>query len=87
MAQAPDTVKKLQQSIAQYAAPEDAKAALRWIVANANAYGINTDHITVGGNSAGSVTTIAYTGISNQDDFRDEDFLRRRPDPFIHQPQ
>ena len=78
MAQAPDTVKKLQQSIAQYAAQRDAKAALRWIVANANTYGINTDYITVGGNSAGSVTTIAL-GISNQDDFRDEISLEDDP--------
>ena len=78
MAQAPDTIKKLQQSIAQYAAQRDAKAALRWIVANASTYGINTDYITVGGNSAGSVTTIAL-GISNQDDFRDEISLEDDP--------
>ena len=51
------------------------QAALRWIVANANTYGINTDYITVGGNSAGSVTTIAL-GISNRDDFRDEVSLK-----------
>ena len=69
--QNPDSPKKLQQSIAQYTAQRDAKAALRWIVANASAYNINTDYITVGGNSAGSITTIAL-GISNQEDFKEE---------------
>ncbi len=63
--------KEFQQSTAMYAAQRDAKAALRWIVANANTYNINTDFITVGGASAGAVTTIAL-GISNQEDFRDE---------------
>ena len=33
---------------------QDSKAALRWIIANSNIYKINTDYITVGGNSAGS---------------------------------
>lgn len=69
--QNPDSPKKLQQSIAQYTAQRDAKAALRWIVANASAYNINTDYITVGGNSAGSITTIAL-GISSQEDFKEE---------------
>ena len=59
------------KSIAMYMAQRDSKAALRWIVANSNTYNINTDFITVGGNSAGSVSTIAL-GISNQGDFRDE---------------
>lgn len=58
-------------SIAMYAAQRDAKAALRWIVANSNTYNLNTDFITVGGASAGGITTIAL-GISNQEDFRDE---------------
>ncbi len=71
LSQQPESVKKLQQGIAQYAAQRDAKAALRWIVANAGTYAINTDYITVGGNSAGAVTTIAL-GISDVDDFRDE---------------
>ena len=71
LSQEPDSVKKLQQSIAQYTAQRDAKAALRWLVANASTYDIDTEYITVGGNSAGAVTTIAL-GISNQDDFRDE---------------
>lgn len=67
-ASAPDDV---QTSIAMYAAQRDAKAALRWMVANSDNYNINTDYITVGGASAGAITTIAL-GISNQEDFRDE---------------
>ena len=63
--------KQLQQSIAMYAAQRDAKAALRWIVANSSTYDIDTDYITVGGASAGAITTIAL-GISDQEDFRDE---------------
>ena len=59
------------KGIAMYMAQRDSKAALRWIVANSNTYNINTDFITVGGNSAGSASTIAL-GISNQEDFRDE---------------
>lgn len=64
-------VDQVQQSIAMYAAQRDAKAALRWIVANKNTYNINTDFITVGGASAGAITTVAL-GISDLDDFRDE---------------
>lgn len=62
---------QVQQAIAMYLAQRDAKAALRWIVANSNTYNINTDFVTVGGASAGAITTIAL-GISNQEDFRDE---------------
>lgn len=66
-----ETRKQLQQSIAMYAAQRDAKAALRWIVANADTYKINSDFITVGGASAGAITAITL-GITNQEDFRDE---------------
>ncbi len=69
--QGPPSVKALQQAIAQYTAQRDAKAALRWLVANASTYDLNTDYITVGGASAGALTTFAL-GISNADDFRDE---------------
>ena len=62
---------QVKQATAMYLAQRDAKAALRWIVANANNYSINTDFITVGGASAGAITTVAL-GISNQGDFRDE---------------
>ena len=67
-AESPDDV---QVSTAMYAAQRDAKAALRWIVANADSYNINPDYITVGGASAGSITTLAL-GISDNEDFRDE---------------
>jgi predicted esterase len=66
-----ETPKEFQQSIAMYATQRDAKAALRWIVANSTVYGINTDFITVGGASAGAITAIAL-GITNQEDFKDE---------------
>jgi len=66
-----ETTKQFEQAIAMYMAQRDAKAALRWIVANADTYNINTDYITVGGASAGAITTIAL-GISNLGDFRDE---------------
>ena len=56
---------------AMYTAQRDAKAAMRWIVANADTYNINTDFITVGGGSAGAITAIAL-GISEPEDFRDE---------------
>ena len=69
--QEPPSILAIQQGLAQYAAQRDAKAALRWIVANAAAYAINTDYIAVGGASAGAITTIAL-GISNLEDFRDE---------------
>ena len=62
---------QVQQSSAMYLAQRDCKSALRWIVANADTYNINTDFITVGGASAGAITTIAL-GISNPEDFRDE---------------
>ena len=62
---------QVKQATAMYLAQRDSKAALRWIVANASTYSINKDFITVGGASAGAITTIAL-GISNQDDFRDE---------------
>ena len=66
-----ESTKQIQQSIAMYAAQRDAKAALRWVVANADTYSIDIDEIAVGGASAGSITTIAL-GISNESDFRDE---------------
>ena len=67
-AMSPDEV---QTSIAIYAAQRDAKAALRWLVANSETYNSNNDFITVGGASAGAISTIAL-GISDQDNFRDE---------------
>ena len=48
----------LDQIFAIYPAHRDAKAALRWIMANAQNYNINKDYITVGGGSAGAITSI-----------------------------
>ncbi len=62
---------QVKQVTAMYTAQRDCKAALRWIIANANKYKIDKDLITVGGASAGAITTIAL-GISNEEDFRDE---------------
>ncbi len=66
-----ETPNDARTSMAMYAAQRDAKAALRWLVANAENYGINPDFITVGGASAGAITTIAL-GISDPTDFKDE---------------
>lgn len=68
------------QSLAMYPAHRDAKAALRWIVANAATYKINTDYITVGGGSAGAITAITL-GISELEDFRDE--IDQSQDPTL----
>jgi len=62
---------QVQQGIAMYAAQRDAKAAVRWMVANSATYNINLDFITVGGASAGAITAIAL-GISELEDFRGE---------------
>lgn len=72
------TPKEFEQSLAMYMAQRDAKAALRWIVANSDTYFINTDFITVGGASAGAITAITL-GVSDQEDFRDEITLTDDP--------
>lgn len=59
------------QFLAIYPAQRDAKAALRWVVANADTYHINTNFITIGGGSAGAITAIT-AGVSEEEDFRDE---------------
>ena len=54
-----------------YPANRDAKAAVRWLYANAEIYSINTNFITVGGGSAGAV--IATTlGVSKAKDYTNE---------------
>jgi predicted esterase len=62
---------ELDQLLAMYPAHRDAKAALRWIIANADNYHINTDYITVGGGSAGAITSIGL-GVSELGDYTDE---------------
>ena len=59
------------QVFAMYPAHRDAKAALRWIIANAENYHINTDYTTVGGGSAGAITSIGL-GVSELGDYKDE---------------
>ena len=56
---------------AMYPAQRDAKAALRWIIANKENYNINTDYITVGGASAGA-NTAKGIAISELNDFTNE---------------
>ena len=60
----------------------DSKAALRWIIANSNTYKINTDYITVGGNSAKD-QLLQFLGISNIEDFRDEISILDDPNFFF----
>ena len=62
---------EIDQLYAIYPAHRDAKAALRWIIANADNYHINTDYITVGGGSAGAITSIGL-GVSELGDYKDE---------------
>ena len=66
-----ESEEQIQQAVAMYTAQRDSKAALRWIVANADTYDIDTGEIAVGGASAGSITTVAL-GITDLGDFRDE---------------
>lgn len=66
------------QFIAMYPAHRDAKAAMRWLIANADKYDIDTNYITVGGGSAGAV--IATTlGITTTTDFTTELSLSNDP--------
>lgn len=62
---------KRAQFLAIYPAIRDAKAALRWVHANAEAYHINTDFVTIGGGSAGAITAIAM-GVTKPEDYQDE---------------
>jgi para-nitrobenzyl esterase len=69
-----------QQSYAMYPAARDAKAALRWLHANASTYNINPDYVTALGGSAGSFLA-NMLGITNEVDFRDE--LNTTNDPTL----
>jgi hypothetical protein len=53
-----------------YPAHRDAKAALRWLIANANQYNIDTNYITVGGGYGAIMATTL--GITNTIDFTNE---------------
>ncbi|TWT80393.1 Carboxylesterase [Planctomycetes bacterium CA13] len=54
-----------------YSATRDAKAAIRWIRANAQKYRIDPDYIVAYGGSAGAYISVAL-GASDEEDFRDE---------------
>jgi acetyl esterase/lipase len=56
---------------ALYPANRDAKAAIRWVIANAPKYNIDTNYITVGGGSAGAVVANAL-GITDLGDYTNE---------------
>ena len=56
---------------AMYPAQRDAKAAMRWLMANKDTYHINEDYITVGGASAGA-NTAKTLAVSNFNDFTSE---------------
>ncbi len=59
------------QGLAMYPAARDAKAALRWLHAHADSYGINPNYVTTIGGSAGSYLAIML-GVTDPEDFRDE---------------
>jgi para-nitrobenzyl esterase len=59
------------QAAALYPAARDAKAAVRWLYANASTYQLNTDYVTAMGGSAGSYLAIVL-GVTDPQDFRDE---------------
>ncbi len=59
------------QALAMYPAHRDTKAALRWVAAHAEDFGINMDYMTVGGSSAGAITSIGVS-VTEPGDFADE---------------
>jgi para-nitrobenzyl esterase len=59
------------QAAALYPAARDAKAAVRWLYANAATYQVNTDYVTAMGGSAGAYLAIVL-GVTDPEDFRDE---------------
>lgn len=67
-------------SMAIYAASRDAKAAVRWLYANAETYQINTDYISTLGMSAGASLAIML-GTTDEDIYRDE--LTLEDDPTL----
>ncbi len=58
-----------EQFLAMYAAIRDSKSAVRWVHANAEEYGINTEYITSLGASAGAFTSVAL-GVTDEEDFK-----------------
>lgn len=50
-----------------YPAARDTKAAVRWLYAHSDEYGIDTDYISLGGGSAGAYLSIAVGGTEEDD--------------------
>jgi len=67
-----------EQALAMYPSARDAKAAIRWLYANAETYQIDTDYISVIGGSAGSFLAIML-GVTEGTDYRDEVSLEDDP--------
>ncbi|MDX1358882.1 MAG: alpha/beta hydrolase [Clostridia bacterium] len=61
-----------------YPAVRDAKAAVRWLYANADEYHVNTDYITVAGGSAGAYISVAM-GVTDDEYFLDEMSMAEDP--------
>ena len=59
------------QALAMYPANRDAKAALRWVASQADQYGIDVNHVSVLGGSAGATAAIAAV-VSNDEDYATE---------------
>ena len=68
----------LDQVLAMYTAGRDAKAAVRWIRANADVYKVDVNRITAAGGSAGAITAVTL-GTSNPEDFKNELTLEQDP--------
>jgi acetyl esterase/lipase len=63
--------RRTEQINAIYTACRDAKAAIRWIRANAVTYGLDTERISASGGSAGSITAVGL-GVVDESDCKDE---------------
>ncbi|MEM9687162.1 MAG: alpha/beta hydrolase [Bacteroidota bacterium] len=62
-----DDNEPIDQFRASYRANQDARAALRFIVDNADQYGVNTDWIFIGGGSAGAVSALDIVYITQDE--------------------
>ena len=64
-------INKNNRAKAIYPALRDVKAAIRWVVANKNNFGVNINKITVGGGSAGGCASFGV-GITENEDYFNE---------------
>ncbi len=67
-----------EQGLAIYPAARDSKAALRWLHAHAETFGVNPNFITTLGGSAGSQLAIIL-GVTDAEDVRDELTIEQDP--------